>query len=66
MIEALTACLDAVGHSSPTLVGEGLSGETVSSCVVYKIHDSSGSSFILFSGLVEIFPGHKSTCMHPL
>lgn len=27
LIEALTACLGAVGHSSPTLVGEGLSNE---------------------------------------
>lgn len=27
MIEALTACLGAVGLASPTLVGEGLSDE---------------------------------------
>lgn len=31
MIEALTARLGAVGHSSPTLVGEGLSDEYDSS-----------------------------------
>lgn len=65
MLEALTACC-AVGLASPTLVGEGLGNECDSNIVVLQIHDSSGSSFILISGLILIFPGHKGTCMHHL
>lgn len=48
-IEALTACTGAVGHSSPTVVGEGLVAlEDDSNNVMLKVHDSSVFSFIPF------------------